>query len=257
MTDRPEKRKAPRIQPYVAPCRLAHGTRRIPGYLTDLSLLGARISCDEEPPPIGSSIVLEVRFSRRAVHSPLPALVKWSQPPGAPDESFVVGLTFSGVSAEPQRVLEGVLEEFQRRAALFAHEGSPPGNAGDQRRQRWHEGPDGGDGGWLGLGDDELLYRIEALPAGHSEDEALLAVIRSDRHFFIRQEAAKRIRDPDRLREHSGDRHIGQILVRGLTRGEDVAYLKKLLAESRHLEVRNAAGAQLRKLGWAPQEPDE
>jgi hypothetical protein len=38
---------------------------------------------------------------------------------------------------------------------------------------------------------------------------------------------------------------VGQILVRGLTRREDVEYLKKLLAQSRHLDVRNAARAQL------------
>lgn len=127
----------------------------------------------------------------------------------------------------------------------------------DRRREQWREGPESGESGWLGLGDDELLYGIEALPADHSQDEALLAVIRSNRHFFIRQEAAKKIRDADRLREHSGDRHIGQILVRGLTRRADVAYLEKLLAESRHLEVRNAAEAQLRKLGWTKPTEDE
>lgn len=120
MTSRPEKRKAPRIQPYVASCRLVHGARRIPGYLTDLSRLGARISCDEEPPPSPESIVLEVRFSRRAVHFPLPAVVTWSRPPATANESFVVGLTFSGVSVEQERVLEGVLDEFRRRAALLA-----------------------------------------------------------------------------------------------------------------------------------------
>lgn len=240
MTARTEKRKAPRIQPYVAPCRIVHGARRVSGYVTDLSRLGARIACEEQPPASSEAVVLEVRFSRRAVHVPLPAVVTWSRPPATPGESFMVGLTFGGVSPDQERVLEGVLDEFQRRAALL----------GEQRRQQWRAGPASGVGGWLGLGDDELLYRIEALPANHAEDEALLAVIRSDRHFFIRQEAAKKIRDAARLREHSGDRHIGQILVRGLTRAEDLAYLEKLRAESRHLEVRNAAEAQLRKLGW-------
>jgi hypothetical protein len=258
VTSRPEKRKAPRIQPYVAPCRVAHGSRRIPGYLTDLSRLGARVACDEAPPALGEAVVLEVRFSRRAVHSPLPAVVKWSRPPGLPDEVFVVGLTFSGVSADDQRVLEGVLDEFRRRAALFGLADLPRGgDPGDRRREQWHEGPETGATGWLGLADDELLYRIEALPLDHSHDEELLAVIRSERHFFIRQEAAKKIRDYDRLRDHAGDRHIGQILVRALTRGSDVAYLERLLAGSRHLEVRNAAEAQLRKLGWMPNAEEE
>ncbi len=98
---------------------------------------------------------------------------------------------------------------------------------------------------WLALSDDELLYRIEALPRDHERDELLLAVVRSERHFFVRQEAAKRIRDLERLKQHSEDRHIGQILVRVMTRDEDVAYLEWLIRESRHLEVRKAAEAQL------------
>ena len=114
------------------------------------------------------------------------------------------------------------------------------------RRQPWKEGPIEGPSELLAMSDDELLYRIEALPEQHDFDLHLLEVVRSDRHFFIRQEAAKRIRDPHLLKEHSGDRHIGQILVRGMTRTEDVAYLEKLIAETRHLEVRKAAEAQLR-----------
>jgi len=117
-------------------------------------------------------------------------------------------------------------------------------------RTPWVEGPGGGEGagGWLGLSDDELLFRIEALPPDHQQDLVLLDVVRSQRHFFIRQEAAKKIRDTSLLREHSGDRHIGQILVRSLNRREDADYLWKLMCESRHLEVRKAAEAQLRDL---------
>jgi hypothetical protein len=114
------------------------------------------------------------------------------------------------------------------------------------RRQPWKEGPSDGVSELLAMSDDELLFLIEELPAGHELDRALLEVVRSDRHFFVRQEAAKRIRDAHLLKDHSGDRHIGQILVRGMTRTEDVAYLEKLIAESRHLEVRKAAEAQLR-----------
>lgn len=113
------------------------------------------------------------------------------------------------------------------------------------RRKTWRRGPDESRDGWLSLSDDELLYRIELLDAGHGDDERLMQVIESDRHFFVRQEAAKKVGDKTLLRQHSGDRHIGQILVRGMTRSEDEAYLEHILAESRHLEVRKAARAQL------------
>lgn len=130
---------------------------------------------------------------------------------------------------------------------------------GGWNRRPWEEGPEvnGSEAeGWLALTDDELLFRIEALAAPHGQDTRLLEVVRSDRHFFIRQEAAKKIEDANALKDHSGDRHIGQILVRGMTRTEDVAYLERLVAESRHIEVRKAAEAQLRilqaKLGGRP-----
>jgi hypothetical protein len=117
-------------------------------------------------------------------------------------------------------------------------------------RTPWLEGPAGGAGGngWLTLSDDELLFRIEGLGPDHGHDRVLLDVVRSQRHFFIRQEAAKKIRDASLLRDHSGDRHIGQILVRSLNRREDADYLWRLMSESRHLEVRKAAEAQLREL---------
>jgi len=120
---------------------------------------------------------------------------------------------------------------------------------GHSRRKAWDPGPRAeGDPsrGWLALSDDELLYNVEALGSDHDSDRILVDVVRSTRHFFIRQEAAKKIHNRDLLKEHAVDRHIGQILVRGLTRAEDVAYLKRLVRESRHLEVRKAAEAQLR-----------
>ena len=119
---------------------------------------------------------------------------------------------------------------------------------GRDLRQAADPGPLPGDTGWLALPDDELVFRIESLGAHHAHDEDLLAVVRSNRHFFIRQEAAKRIRDADRLKAFAGDRHIGQILARQMRRDEDVDYLEQLLRESRHLEVRNAAQVQLRLL---------
>ena len=116
-------------------------------------------------------------------------------------------------------------------------------------RRAWKEGPEGfggGAAGWLALSDDDLLFRIEALGPEHDADSVLLEVVRSDRHFFVRQEAAKRIRNPELLKGHAGDRHVGQILVRVMNRAEDVAYLERLVVESRHIEVRKAAEAQLR-----------
>lgn len=116
-------------------------------------------------------------------------------------------------------------------------------------------GPLLGDTGWLALSDDDLVFRVESLPPDHSHDGDLLAVVRSSRHFFVRQEAAKRVRDTERLKAFAGDRHIGQILVRRMRRDDDVAYLEQLLRESRHLEVRNAAQVQLRVLREALRKP--
>jgi hypothetical protein len=105
-----------------------------------------------------------------------------------------------------------------------------------------------GDEGWLQLIDDELLFRIQRLEKEHESDDELIAIVRSDRHFFVRQEAAKRIRDPERLKAFACDRHIGQILARQMRREADIAYLEQLIRESCHLEVRKAAQVQLEKL---------
>ena len=102
--------------------------------------------------------------------------------------------------------------------------------------------------GWLLLSDDDLLFQIESLARDHDQDLALMEVVRSVRHFFVRQEAAKKIRDRELLKAHAGDRHIGQILARVMTRTADMAYLEKLMAETKHLEVRKAAEAQLRMI---------
>ena len=108
-----------------------------------------------------------------------------------------------------------------------------------------------GDTGWLALPDDELLFRIESLPRYHARDDELIAVVQSNRHFFVRQEAAKRIRDPERLKAFADDRHIGQILARQMRRDKTSTISSSSLRESRHLEVRNAATVQLRLLKTA------
>ena len=120
--------------------------------------------------------------------------------------------------------------------------------AEDGRRRPWRDGPGQLADGWLGLSDDELLHSIASLPDSHGHDEDLMRIVCSDRHFFVRQEAAKRIHEVGRLKDHSHDRHIGQILVRSMHRHEDIEYLERLMAETRYLEVRKAAAAQLRAI---------
>jgi hypothetical protein len=126
---------------------------------------------------------------------------------------------------------------------------------GNPLRRPWVEGPDEDvpPESWLSLDDDELLHRMQTLGPDEDEDDRLIAVVTSDRHFFVRQEAAKRIRDRRRLYPFEDDRHVGQILVRHLGRREDLTYLERISILSRHVEVRQAAQVQLarvwRKIG--------
>jgi hypothetical protein len=110
-----EKRQHPRIQPFVASCRYLDGERRIPGFLTDLSRAGARIHADVEAPAEKATISVEVRMGRVATHVRLPATVRWSKP--SERGGYVFGVSFDGIGAEEQKVLDGVIEEFRRRAA--------------------------------------------------------------------------------------------------------------------------------------------
>jgi hypothetical protein len=114
-----EKRRTPRIQPYVTPCKVVEGDQRIAGYLTDLSTVGARISCDAALPVGSQSVVIEVRFARRGGSSSLPARIKWMRAGTRPGEAAVFGVTFESLDAEAQALLASVVEEFQRRAALL------------------------------------------------------------------------------------------------------------------------------------------
>ena len=122
----------------------------------------------------------------------------------------------------------------------------PPDEDPRSQRAPWVSGPEpAAASGWLALDDDELLFRIERLPPEHGEDDALMEVVRSARHFFVRQEAAKRIRDqrppqgPLRRPPHRTDPRARH------DRREDAAYLESLVRESRHIEVKKAAEAQL------------
>jgi hypothetical protein len=115
MTQPPEKRRTARIQPFVAPCRLSEGARRLSGYVTDLSTRGAQVSADGPPPTPDAHVVLEVRLSAAADPVRLPAVVKWVRP-AEEGESYAFGLTFIGTTPEDQKALDAVVEEFRRRA---------------------------------------------------------------------------------------------------------------------------------------------
>jgi hypothetical protein len=108
-----EKRKTPRIQPWVSPCVVVEGSRRLPAYFTDLSIRGARLSTEAPPPAAHARVVVEVRLARALAPSRIPGQVKWVKPV---DKGYQFGLTFVGITADLQRTLEAVVEEFRRLA---------------------------------------------------------------------------------------------------------------------------------------------
>lgn len=116
MAHPPEKRRVPRIQPFVAPCRVVVSARRWSGYLIDLSPQGARVSTQAPPPDLEASVVLEVRLVARAARSRLLGRVKWAQPA---DDGHVFGVVFEGLSADAERAIGAVVEEFKKRVAAL------------------------------------------------------------------------------------------------------------------------------------------
>jgi hypothetical protein len=110
-----EKRQTQRIQPFVAPCRYVLGDRRLSGFLTDLSERGGRVHTEADPPPAGTTLTVEVRLGRQAVPVRIPATVRWAGP--APRGGSMFGVSFDGMGPDEQKVVEGVVEEFRRRAA--------------------------------------------------------------------------------------------------------------------------------------------
>jgi hypothetical protein len=117
MTAHPEeKRRTPRIQPFVAPCHVVFPAGRRAAYLTDLSAEGAQLVCDAEPPALEDWVTIEVRLPRQDERSSLPGRVKWVQPAeGRKGHAF--GITFEGLSAEGRAAVTAVLGEFRRLAA--------------------------------------------------------------------------------------------------------------------------------------------
>ena len=108
-----DKRKTPRIQPWVAPCIVVDGARRVPAYFTDLSVRGARLSTEGQPPAPHTRVVVEARLGRALAPSRLPGQVKWVK---MAEKGFEFGLTFVGITTDLQRTLESVVEDFRRLA---------------------------------------------------------------------------------------------------------------------------------------------
>ncbi|HVO10820.1 MAG TPA: PilZ domain-containing protein [Vicinamibacteria bacterium] len=113
-----QKRRAERIQPFVASCRyVLEGGQRVPAFMTDLSTHGARVHTDNQPPAQAAAIVVEVRLGKSPTHQRLPATVVWSRPSSR--GGFVFGVSFEGAGGAERAVLESVVEEFRRRAAAL------------------------------------------------------------------------------------------------------------------------------------------
>lgn len=114
-----EQRRTPRIQPFVARCKVIDGERELPGYLADLSTRGARVSANAPLSPGAQTVVIEVRFGRRAP-TRLPARVKWLKPGTKQGEAAVFGVVFEDIGPEGEALLESVVKEFHRRAEQLA-----------------------------------------------------------------------------------------------------------------------------------------
>ncbi len=107
-----DKRRTPRLSPFVVPCRVVDGESTRPGFITELSLLGARITCDECPPP-GASVVVEAKLGRRAVRSRLPAQVVWT---GAGARGPAFGVSFHALPEPERTTLAESVQAFQQLA---------------------------------------------------------------------------------------------------------------------------------------------
>jgi PilZ domain-containing protein len=115
MTEETDKRGAPRVQPFVVRCLIVDGARRLPGYLTDLSVAGAQVTVLGEAPAAGAPVVVEVRLGREAAPTArrLPATVQWARG-RTPAPSF--GVTFH-ITDEEREAIEAVLSDIRRKAS--------------------------------------------------------------------------------------------------------------------------------------------
>jgi hypothetical protein len=110
-----EKRTSPRIQPYIVPCVIVKGKKRVPGYLTDLSSQGGRFTCEGTAPAAGTAVSLEFRIGRQVESSRLRVAVKWIR--RGPGETRSVGFRFERIKATERAAIEEVVDDFRGRAA--------------------------------------------------------------------------------------------------------------------------------------------
>jgi uncharacterized protein (TIGR02266 family) len=114
-----EKRAVPRIQPFVIRCQLHHGARVLAAYVTDLSARGARLSCDADPPAVGSEVEIDVRFRGHHGLCRLRAEVKWVRPQGG-GAPHSMGVRFAGATSAARALIEKVVGEFQEKASRLS-----------------------------------------------------------------------------------------------------------------------------------------
>ncbi len=114
-----EKRQVPRVQPYVAPCRILGPGRKLQGYVTDLSTKGAQVAVATAPPDVGAQVTLEIRLGGRIASLRLGATVLWHKSLTAPP-GFAFGLSFEELSERQFEILDSVLAEVRRRAEALA-----------------------------------------------------------------------------------------------------------------------------------------
>jgi hypothetical protein len=110
-----EERQVPRVQPFVAPCRILEPAQKRQGYVTDLSTRGAQVAMATEPPEVGARVTLEIRLGGRVASLRLEATVIWHKPVATPP-GFAFGLTFQELSERQFEILDSVLAEVRRRA---------------------------------------------------------------------------------------------------------------------------------------------
>ena len=114
----PEKRRVTRIAPYVTPCRVSANGRRFSAFMADLSPKGARVSCDQDCLAVGDEVIVEARLGRRVGHVHLPGVVAWVQPAAQGSAHF--GVRFNELPPEDLKLVEDVVQEFQRLAARLS-----------------------------------------------------------------------------------------------------------------------------------------
>jgi len=114
-----DKRKTRRIEPYLAPCRIVVGRRHLSGYVTNLSVRGARVYSDEKPPRVGQRLTLELRLRMRVAKHRLRAEARWVRTASDVTGLHSFGVSFKGLTSAERQTVESVLVEFRERAALL------------------------------------------------------------------------------------------------------------------------------------------